>query len=338
MDKDARGALASGASQGGSLPLRDLFFLDLVHSHAPAALRAVYLLDFMRFKTVMGDGLRDTALGNDAAFAAFAYQRISAIHQFPGQVAWKVIATRIREHAAIFLGAEGKDVSRGLDAKSLPLLEAAMAGHACKEHQPRERWFYKADTASVYRFCAKCLAALGTEKEPLRPVVTQAMTAAPPLAYARAVGNELGLVPDDHGFMDAFTKLVDALATERERLDGMAPSKILALFSSAFEDVYLGATIPPESLATAGKVILNLHLLGNIAADWAAFSPEAILDAMCAHQTVMTGAFVDIEGSKYKTRTCDRCGRTSSSATGDGSSTSARPAPPTPTAWRPPSR
>nr|MDO8084645.1 hypothetical protein [Candidatus Sigynarchaeum springense]MDO8116115.1 hypothetical protein [Candidatus Sigynarchaeota archaeon] len=309
MDKDARGALAPGGGTGRALPLRDLFFLDLVQSHAPAALRPVYLLDFMRFKTKMMGKLEGTALAGDAAFAAFACHRIAAIHQFPGQVAWKVIAARVRDHAAIFLGVEGKEAVKGLDAGSLPALEAAMAGHACKEHEARERRFYTAEAESVYRYCTTCLAALGTAREPLKPRTSQVLAAVPALAYARAVGNELGMVPDDHGFMDVLAKIVDALATERERRDGMAPSKVLALLSSAFADVYLGARIPPETLATAGKVILSLRLLGNVAADWEAFSPEAILDAMCPHRSIMTGAFVDIECSKYKIKSCDRCGK-----------------------------
>ncbi len=289
--------------------LDDLLVLDLITHLAPEPLWPAYMFDWERFKQAISGKVAGTVLVNPAIFAAVAFDRISRVHRFPGRLAWKKMVILLREHAKSYLDADAFILVDELDPADQARFVGAMKQYECKEHEPLDRFFLGKNQVYKLEFCQTCLTELSISRQSHPRSITTLRESVPAMQYARILAAEMGLVADDHGFIGAFKQYLDPFEETLHKTSGMPAVQVLALFCSAFETTFEGASLPLPFLSKTIRLVESMQIFGPIGVDLTSFDPGLVLDAMCSHDTPAATSYVDTLGIRYAVSRCTKCGK-----------------------------
>lgn len=290
-------------------PLEDLVFYDLILSLAQEIAWPVYRKDWERFKAhVQGAAARESLLAQPACLAAIGFSRISKVHVFPGEMAWRLIVDRARFHATLLLGEHASGQFSGLTTKAYPDLQAEVEAIDCAggKHDPAERVYVDKKVSMQFVYCKRCYKTIESGEAP-RPAITQATAATvAPLEYIQWLASTAGIVPGDHGFMDAATGTIKNILKGATAVPHAAA---IAIWTSAYARCFYFSTPPADALYRAVMVFGTTGLFSKAKMDFKAFDPDAVLDKLCKAHDVEVSAFTDVDGGAYNVSWCKRCNK-----------------------------
>ncbi len=287
--------------------LADLVFYDLIISLAQPITWPVYRKDWERFRAyAKGAGEKEPLLAQPACLAAIGFSRISKVHVFPGEIAWRLVVDRARFHATLLLGEHAEDHFSNLTVRAFSELQAEVEAIGCAggKHDPADRVYVDKKASMRYSYCKQCYKGLGATELPRPSIVQTAAATVPPREYVQWLASTAGLAPEDHGFMDAAGTVIANITKNAAAVPHVVA---IAIWSATYARCFFFSTPPADALyrTVLGLGATGLFPKGRI--DFKQFDPDAVLDKLCKAHDTEASSFTDIDGGAYNVSWCKKC-------------------------------